>query len=170
MKFHKLILLFITLLLSSGSLALSTDREQPITIEANNANIDNIKRVAIYQGKVIITQGSIRINAEKVTLNYSPQREIETVVAIGKPVHFQQRLDNGEYIKAKANNMKYNAIKNMLHLKFDARLRKEKNGIDTYTSQAPRITYDTQRGIFTAYQGPDQKGRTTMTFNPQPKR
>lgn len=169
MKGHKLILFCLLILSFSQTMALSTDREQPIQIEADKATIDNMKGTAVYEGNVIVMQGSIRLNAATVTLNYNDQNDIEKVVAMGQPTHFKQRLDSGEEIKAKAKEMEYNAVKDMLHLRVEAELRKERNGEDTYTSTAPRITYDTQRGIITADKGKNKKGRITMTLKPQPQ-
>jgi lipopolysaccharide export system protein LptA len=168
-KFRLFFITFITLWFSNGALALSNDSEQPIQIEADQASIDNIKGVAIYAGNVIVTQGSIRLNAEKVTLNYTDKHEIEKVVAEGQPVRFKQRLDSGDNIKAQAKEMEYHAVKSMLHLRKAAELRKNKGGINTYISTAPRISYDTEHGIIKADQGNLKKGRVTMTFKPQPK-
>jgi lipopolysaccharide export system protein LptA len=166
--YNKMLLFVLAILCSNGTFALSTDREQPIQIEADKATIDNIKGIAIYEGNVIISQGSIQINAETMTINYSKSHDIEKAVATGKPARFQQRLDSGEDIKAKAKEMEYNALRNMLHLKIDAELRKGKNGKDNYISHAPRISYDTQRAIITAdvYQGKSKNNRVRMTFNP----
>ena len=163
----KLALLIWGMLLASSVLALAGDREQPIQIEANQATINNIEGTATYQGNVIVTQGSIHITAETVIINYSKEQNITNVIARGDPVNFQQRLDQGDNIKAKAKEMEYNAAKDMLHLRQAAELRKERNGEDTYISQAPNITYDTQQGIISADKGDSKQGRIIMTLKPQ---
>jgi lipopolysaccharide export system protein LptA len=166
---HKITLLACLILLSNHALALSTDREQPIEIAADQAQIDNMAGIAIYEGNVIVTQGSIRIDAQTLTINYSKQHNIEKAVAVGKPARFKQRLDSGEDIKAKAKEMEYNALENMLNLRIEAELRKGNQGIDNYISYAPFISYDTQRGIIIANKGQQKEGRITMTFKPKPK-
>ncbi|MEN8217084.1 MAG: lipopolysaccharide transport periplasmic protein LptA [Pseudomonadota bacterium] len=166
MYFHKIALLFIGVLLWNSVFGLSTDSEQPMNIEADKATIDNIKRVVTYEGKVIITQGSIRINAKKVTMNYTQKQEIKKIVAKGKPVRFVQHLDNGEYLKAKANEMEYDAFKNILYLRQKAELRKEINGKDSYISTAPRITYDIDGSIIKADKGKHENERISVTFKP----
>jgi len=167
MYFLKLVLLLLIVLLSNNVFALSTDRSQPLQIEADQATIDNVKGIAIYTGNVIITQGSIRINANVVTVHYTQKQEIENVVADGKPAKFKQQLDRGDDIKAKAKQMEYDALKNMLHLRKNAELRKVRKGKDISTSSAPRIIYDTQRGIIKADKGSSKTGRTTVTIYPQ---
>jgi lipopolysaccharide export system protein LptA len=165
MYFHKFALLFLGILFLSNVFALSTDSEQPIQIEADTATIDNVKGIAIYEGNVIVTQGSIHINASRVTINYNEKQDIEKVIAVGKPARFKQRLDRGEDIKAKAKLMEYNAIKNILTLKKESELRKEKNGEDTYTANASRIIYDIPAGVIQA-QGSSKKKRVEMTLIP----
>ncbi len=166
MYFHKITLFLLALLLSNATFALSTDREQPVQIEADKATVNNIKRTITYKGNVVITQGSIRIHAASVTLNYTQKQEIAKVVAIGHPARFRQRLSQNEELKAKAKEMEYNAFKNLLYLRKEAELRKNIGGKNTYISTAPYIIYDVQRGIIKANKGQHQDGRISMTFKP----
>jgi lipopolysaccharide export system protein LptA len=154
-----------SMLLLSNAFALSTDREQPIQIEADKATIDDAKGIATYEGNVIITQGTIRIDANTVTINYARKQHIEKVVAIGEPARFKQTPDGGkEDINARAKRMEYNAEKDMLHLTQEAELRQAN---DTFTGQ--RITYDTQRGIIRADKGNSENGRIKVTIQPRQK-
>ncbi|MCK5876246.1 MAG: lipopolysaccharide transport periplasmic protein LptA [Candidatus Marithrix sp.] len=166
MYFNRTLLIALTLLICNNTYALSNDREQPILIEADQAIIDNIKGIATYEGNVVVTQGSIRIDADKITLNYTPEQAIEKIIATGNLASFKQHLDNDEDINAKAKHMEYNAIKDILHLTDEAELRKQKNDRDIYTSNAPHITYDTKKG-FTKADGGDNKGRIKISIEPQ---
>ncbi|MFK5969454.1 MAG: lipopolysaccharide transport periplasmic protein LptA [Candidatus Marithrix sp.] len=160
-------LLIILILSFSNIYALSNDRNQPILIEANQAAIDNIKGISTYEGNVVVTQGSIRINADKIILNYTPEQSIEKIIATGNLASFTQHLDNDEDIKAKAKQMIYNALEDTLHLTNQAELRKQKNGKDIYTSNAPRILYDTKKGFTKADGGENNTGRITISIEPQ---
>jgi lipopolysaccharide export system protein LptA len=44
-------------------MALSSDREQPINLEADAADIDDLKGISIYTGNVVLTQGSMVIKS-----------------------------------------------------------------------------------------------------------
>ncbi len=167
MHFNRSLFIILILFCNSSIYALSNDRNKPILIEANQAAIDNIKGVAIYEGNVVVTQGSIKINADKITLNYTPEQAIEKIIATGNLASFTQHLDNDEDIKAKAKYMEYNAIKDTLHLTNQAELRKQKNGKDIYTSNAPRILYDTKKGFTKADGGDKKTGRITISIEPQ---
>jgi lipopolysaccharide export system protein LptA len=163
MWFNKIMLLFFCLVWSSQVWALTTDRDQPISIVSDRATIDDANKIAMYEGNVVVTQGTIRIDADKVTLNYTDKQSIEKVVAEGKPARFKQTPDGSkEDYKAKALRMEYNAGENKLYLTKDAELRQ---GDDTFTG--PHITYNTNTGIITADKG-NSKERVTVTITPPP--
>ena len=48
--------------------ALESDSQQPLFIEADGADISETTGVSIYTGNVVISQGSIRLSADKVTV------------------------------------------------------------------------------------------------------
>jgi lipopolysaccharide export system protein LptA len=165
--YHFLNLLILILFLPFQVFALTSDREQPLKIEADQAQFDNNLGQAIYEGNVVVTQGSIRLMAHKITIHFSSQQNVTKVVALGKPARFQQQLDRGDDVKAQANEMEYNALENKLHLRQDAELRKEKGGEDTYISNAPCISYDTQKGIIDAEKCNSKKERVITIVIPQ---
>ena len=53
---------------SASAFALPNDRDQPIRIQADNAHLDDKQGVATYTGDVIITQGSMMIKGNTVTM------------------------------------------------------------------------------------------------------
>lgn len=159
----KLLLCLGLALCSTATWALSTDREQPITIEADQGQIDDLKGEAIYQGNVIITQGTIRIVADKVTLHYTDQQDINKVTAQGAPATFRQKPDKSEeFLQASAKQMEYFADQDMLQLTQEARVWQ---GKDVVTGE--KITYDTRGGIIRAFKGRGGQDRVTVTLQPR---
>lgn len=75
--------------------ALGDDANQPVTIESNSGFYDDKKGLSIYTGKVIVIQGSMRMDADKVVV-YMENREIQKLVATGKPVKFKQSPEEGK--------------------------------------------------------------------------
>jgi len=145
------------------SFALSSDAKQPIMIEADTATIDDANGIAIYEGNVIVTQGSIRINAAKVTLRYTERQDLEKVVAEGNPAKFKQTPDGKKPdLHANSKRMEYLANENMLHLTKQAKLWQ---GDNTFTGD--QVMYDTKKGIIRANKGSKKGSRVTVTINPK---
>lgn len=115
-------LLFVALLgLPAACAALSGDRDQPIRIEADSVEIDDVDGVSIYRGNVVYAQGSIRLEADAVFLFYDDQRKIRRLEATGAPVRFRQRPDGEEQdMRATAGRMEYFADPERLVLEHDA--------------------------------------------------
>lgn len=88
---------FLVLNLAYGpwAIALEGDAHQPVSIESNSGFYDDKKGVSIYTGEVVVIQGSMRIDADKVVV-YMTNREIQKLVATGEPVKFKQTPEEGK--------------------------------------------------------------------------
>lgn len=148
---------------SSSVWALSSDRSQPLNIQSDAAMIDDNSGLAVYSGNVVVTQGSIRIDADKVTINYTKKQDLEKVVAEGKPAKFKQTPDGGKAdILAKSGRMEYFADKDTLHLLQNAEVRQAQ---DSFAAQ--RIMYDTKTGVIQADKGESKDGRISVVIQPR---
>jgi len=133
-----LLLIFILSLLSANVQALSTDKDKPIEIEADSAELDNKKGVTIYYGNVIVTQGSIRMTGNKMTV-YFTDGNLDTVIMTGKPATYKQLPDDSKiYDEAEALTMEYHELKSLIILKENAIVKQE--GLQF---SGKRIEYDT---------------------------
>ena len=102
-------LLFITSLLYWSGMAhsLPSDKDAPVNIEADSAEIDQATGTTIYQGDVKITQGSMKLNASKVTIQYKNKRP-HRLTATGHPARFEQKPDASKpLVKGKGNKIVY---------------------------------------------------------------
>ncbi len=152
---------------SGAAHALSTDRDEPILIEARSAEADNKAQVTIYRGDVVITQGTLRITGDTVWIHYSDSNTITKAISVGTPAKFRQLPDGKEdYMTADAERMEYIADQDMIHLIGNARYGE---GADKIT--APRIDYDSRLGQAKA--GPkaagDESGKVRITITPKKK-
>ncbi|MCB1760320.1 MAG: lipopolysaccharide transport periplasmic protein LptA [Gammaproteobacteria bacterium] len=142
--------------------ALESDREQPVYVEADGADINDRTGVSVYTGNVVVTQGSIKLNADKVTVT---QKEGETdhLQAEGAPVRFEQDAGGGKgLIKGKARKADYYMNSEILHMNGDAVMVQ---GKDTFSSD--RIVYDRVKGQVKA--GATAKGKQRVRISIQPK-
>ena len=141
------LLFSLSLLLAAGqSHALSTDSNQPIRVQADSAELDDGKGVATYRGNVVITQGSLRVTGDTVTLTQSNQGDIEIVTATGKPATYEQKpAADKELVKASGMTIQYFASREQIVLTDRARLEQAGNTFD-----GEKIVYDAQRQIVNA--------------------
>lgn len=105
------------LLMPSMSWALPSDREQPINIEADHAQMDDQRGVTQYKGRAILTQGTLRIEGDVITFFYDAERNLEKAIAEGNRAYYEQVHKEGETpVKAKALQMEYHTAKQMVYL------------------------------------------------------
>ena len=120
--------------------ALSTDREQPIEIEADRAEVDDQRRVTIYRGDVVIIQGSLRITGDTVWIHYDERDDLTKMVSVGRQAHFHQLPDEEpEFRIAYADRLEYYKDRDLIVMLGNASYRQ---GQDKIT--ANRIVYDSR--------------------------
>lgn len=115
-------------LASVSTWALSTDRDQPAEIEADDIEFDFKKGTRIYTNNVFVVQGTLRLKADKVVAIYK-EKDLETATAWGSLARFKQRPDGKEHdVEGWAQKIIVNQKENTLTLIGKAAL---KQGPDT---------------------------------------
>lgn len=140
------------------AIALPDDREQPINVSADKARKNSNQGLTIYQGNVVITQGSIRVTGDEVAI-YDNNGQVDKMIAKGSPAEFRQRpeVDAPETI-ANGSTIEYSIVDETLLLLENAKLEQ---GGDVTTSN--KITYDMKSTVVNAG---DSNGRVIMTLQP----
>lgn len=141
-----LALLMLAAGLASGRcFALSTDSEQPIEIEADFAELDDVEGTTVYIGNVIVVQGSIRMTGDRLRVNFTAERDLKDAYLEGRLATFKQTPnDLQEDVEGEAILIEYHALENMLYL-----IEKAKVTQGERLTQGHRINYDTERSIVT---------------------
>ena len=100
--------------------ALPNDRQQPISIESDYAERNEKTGRTVYRGNVVISQGSVLIEADQITLHVE-KNKISRIECIGKPASYQQKpaLESATMI-ARADHIDYLPATNKLALKQNA--------------------------------------------------
>lgn len=153
---------------SNAATATPIDKDKPVTIEANSAQLDDKSGLSIYSGNVSITQGSLHITADKVTA-YHKKDGISKIVAEGNPARYEQTANSKDgIVNASANTINYLTDENKIVLAGDATLEQQGN-----TVQGQHITYDMKRKIGNAGNSTktstQENGRVKMVFQPKSK-
>ncbi|WP_051012701.1 lipopolysaccharide transport periplasmic protein LptA [Moraxella macacae] len=108
---------------SVSSFALPSDVNEPIRLLADKATYSESTGKATYSGNVSITQGTLKINAQNLSVNLSPKRAIESAIAIGNPASIQQMVSKEKGLaKGQAGRIEYNVKTGIVTLTGNARL------------------------------------------------
>lgn len=122
---------------SLPALALTGDTDQPIHIESDQQSLDMQGNVVTFTGNVLMTQGSIKINADKVVVTRpGGEQGKEVIDGYGKPATFFQMQDNGKPVKGRASHMHYELQNDFVVLTGDAYLEQVDSNI-----KGDKITY-----------------------------
>lgn len=143
-------------------LALQSDRSQPITIDADTAERDELAGTTTYAGKVLMAQGSMRIEADKIVI-YNRKDKVTKIIAKGKPATYQQKPSEKEgKVVASAYVLEYQIDKETLRLIDSASLKQEGTSLSGNT-----IEYDVRRSVVKAGSNDDQNERVRMVIPPK---
>lgn len=112
---------------ASPAWAERADREKEIVVQANGSTLDDVNRNVVFDGDVVITQGTMRMTANKVTVHEDPKHH-KFYVAYGNPVTFRQKRDNvDEYVEGYAQRAEFDDLNDMLKLYDKARVKSAQN-------------------------------------------
>lgn len=145
---QKLLLAALAAVFVSPVLALSTDREQPIEVHADQFNGDEVKQTAVYSGNVSVDQGSMNLLGARLELRITPKGYRQATV-IGSPARFKQQRDPNpktpnvdEWIHAQADRIVYDEETDTVTLTGGAKLSRTENGQQKDMTQGQKIVYD----------------------------
>ena len=163
------IFIFLTVFLSISfhSYALKSDEKKPIQITANQATVDQKNLTTTFTGSVVITKGSLHINANTGFAKQDSQG-YKTLILDGNPVKFEQQQDDGNLIQGQCNHFEFNSRDSLAILKGRARVKDGKNEVSGDT-----LTYNTQTQVYSARSGlssgVSNSSRVTVILEPTVK-
>lgn len=139
----KFLLFPLLAMLALPALAEKADREKPVHIEADNVTVDDIKKVSVFEGNVLLIQGTLMLRADRVDAKQGAEG-LQNVFAKGKPVSFRQKREGvDEYVEGYGSQAEYDNVQGTLRLLGDARLRKVGEEI-----RGSQITYDSKTEFY----------------------
>jgi len=124
-------LALLVLLLPCQLWALSTDRDQPIEVEADELEVRELERISIYLGNVKLVQGSLEINADRVVLHFNEANDLTLMEMTGTPATLRQLDDNQQELRGEAKQIDYTQSDSMLILRDSARLSQAGDTIES---------------------------------------
>ncbi|MDA8109928.1 MAG: lipopolysaccharide transport periplasmic protein LptA [Betaproteobacteria bacterium] len=145
------------------------DRDKPMQIEANSMSSDDAARISIFEGNVVLTQGTIRVLADRIVVHQDADG-FQYATATGKPVRFRQRTDPqdgqpAEWINGEADRIEINEREQKIELFDHAWVTR---GLDKV--QGDYISVDERSQYFSVKAGPNGAsggGRVRAVIQPK---
>lgn len=163
---HNVLIALTAIMLSAPVMAEKADSAKPIELSADRGSLDQKKGITTWEGNVIVTQGTLNLKAQRVTVIRDAQG-LQQLQAQGSPAYFRQKMDgSNEYVDGNANNINYNAAANVATFTGNAKI---KRGQDTVSGDV--IVYNTSTETYQATGGTSGTGggRVTVVLQPKPQ-
>lgn len=132
-------LLLLALLLWSPLWALESDREQPISVEADSLEVRDQENISIYRGNVNLKQGSLEISADRLVIHFDDNNDLQMMEMTGNPARLRQLDNEHQEMRGQARQINYLESKSILELIDNARFS---HAGDTIESNLIRINTD----------------------------
>ena len=84
--------LIVALVLAFPAWAEKADRDKPLQVEANKMTADDVRRLNVFEGNVVVTKGTMSLRAERLVVRQDAEG-FQFATATGKPARFRQRQD-----------------------------------------------------------------------------
>lgn len=145
------------------------DREKPINVEADRMTADDLKKIAIFEGRVVLTQGTTVLRADRVIVRQDKDG-LQSATATGKPATFRTKRDGvDEWIDGESERIEYDQRQERVELFDRAKLVRDKDEV-----RGDYISYETKTEFFQVQPTKSAsvasgRGRVSATFQPKPK-
>lgn len=163
----KFLLVIGWLLYAASAAAEQADTTKPTQIEANRMQADDVRRLTIFEGDVVVTRGTLKIQADRIVVHQDAEG-YQHSTATGKPVRFRQKLDpkppatEGGWMEGEAQRIEIDDKSGKIEL-FDA-ARVNRAGDEVAGNY---ILVDQRADFFSVTPGKGD-GRVRATLQPKP--
>lgn len=150
---------------ASTAWAEKADRNLPVNLEADRVRVDDVHKVAVYEGHVVLSQGTLLITADSIEV-HQDDKGFSFGEAHGGPVYFRQKMDNSEeYAEGWASRLDYDGRGGASKIKLVGQARL-KRGVDELRGSL--ITYDSDSERYQAQGSTDGgSGRVRAVIRPK---
>lgn len=159
------------LLLTSASYAEKADREKPINLEADRVTVDDTKQLAVFEGNVVLTQGTLVIRGTRMEVRQDHDG-FKHGTTWGDLAYFRQKRDGyDEHIEGSAERIEYDGRADKVQMFNRASMRRGQDEV-----HGNYISYDAVTEFFQVIGGGTKaatpnnpEGRVRAVLQPKPK-
>jgi lipopolysaccharide export system protein LptA len=161
--------LLLALCATGGAHAEKADKDKPVNIEADKLSIDDVKKESVFEGNVVLTQGTLMLKADRVVVRQD-QQGFNYGFAFGKPAYFRQKREGfDEYIEGNAERLEYDGRQDKVQLFSNAQIRRGLDEVrgDYISYDAVTEFYQVMGGGKVAATPTNPSGRVQVTLQPR---
>lgn len=160
----------LSLLTSLHAAAESADRDKPIELEADTVTVNDAKKTSTYTGKVILTQGTLVIHADKLIVR-EDKEGFQHSTSTGNPTTFKQKREgSNEYMEGSAQRIEYDGRMDKVQLYTRAWVKRGEDIVHgDYISYDANAEYAEVIGGVKSESGGSSTGRVKAIIQPKNK-
>lgn len=161
--------LLLVMLAAGAAHAEKADREKPINLEADRVAVDDAKQISTFEGRVVLTQGTLIIRGDRMEVRQDNQG-FKTGITWGNLAYFRQKREGyDEYIEGWAERIEYDSRADRMQMFNRASMKKSGDEV-----RGNYISYDANTEFFQVTGGSTEKsasgdGRVRAVLQPKPK-
>ena len=158
-KILNLIAPALLLALALPAYAEKADKEKPINLEADRISMDDIKKQQIFEGNVILTQGTLQIRTNRLVVTQDAdgfEKGVATGGASGLARFKQKRDGSDDYVEGEGERIEHDAREEKTEFFIRGWV---KNGLDEVKGQY--ISYDSLTEKYVVTNGAGQTKNAT---------
>jgi len=148
-------------LISPALMALESDRQQPLEVNADSTDGTLGDGMTTLRGNVEIRQGSLHITADEAEVNKVDGR-VSSVTFRGKPTFLEQDIEEQGLVQATANVINYQVASGLVTLTGSADVKHPQ-----YQISGESLTYDLNIQHFQGSSDGNGNGRIRIRMDPE---
>jgi len=146
---------------SMSAVALESDRQQPLEINANATDGTLGDGITTMRGDVEIRQGTLHITADEAEVKKADGR-VQSVTFRGQPAYLEQEIEEQGLVKATAGKIDYQVATGIVTLTGNADVQHPQ-----YQISGDILTYDLKVQHFEGSSTEDGNGRIHIRLDPE---
>lgn len=161
----KTLLLILSCLAVLNVQAERADRDKPVHLEANRVTVDDANKTQILEGNVLLTRGTLTINAERIVVSLDAEGFQKSMAqgGVGGLARFRQKREGrDDYVEGQAERIEYDGKNNLAQLFGHAHI---KSGRDEISGDY--ISYDGYSEKYLARAADKPDGRVRAVIGPK---
>ena len=156
--------------LATPAAAEKADRDKPVNLEADRVTIDDARQTALFEGNVVLTQGTLQIRGDRMEVRQDKEG-FQYGITWGGPAHFRQKREGfDEFIEGWAERIEYDGRAESMQMFNRAQLKRGQDEV-----RGNYIAYDAKSEFFQVTGGAkdvtpsNAEGRVRAVIQPRSK-